>query len=118
MQPEHAVAVAGSVFLVIGGILMVQSVRRGRELCRLFAERLPELYAETGAPRPGYFDSLRRTAYFQFVMQKQFTELPDPHLAEEFSKLRRQEVRHLTFLIFGFTVLGAAFLWLNFFQAA
>jgi hypothetical protein len=114
MQAEHAIVIGGCAFLVVGGLLLSLSVRRGSELCRSFAERYPAQYAELGQPRPGYFDSPRRTVYFQFIMKSEFLQLRDPHLIEEFARLRRTEVRQLVFLIAGFAGLGAAFLWLEF----
>ena len=118
MPNEHKVAIAGLVFLLIGGLMLVASVRRGRELCRLLAQRLPEEYVTLGSPQPGYFDSPRRQAYFRFIMQRRFTELSDPHLVAEFTKLHRTEMRQLIVLLAGFGGLGIALVWLNWFQAA
>jgi hypothetical protein len=83
-------------------------------VCRLFAERWPELYAEREFPLPGFFLSPRRNAYFRFVLQRQFEELPDPQLVAEFERLRRTEMRDLVILVAGFAALGIAFLWLRF----
>ena len=118
MQAEHAIAVAGLGFLLVNGLLLVVSVRRGRELCRSFAERLPTEYAELGSPLPGFFDSPRRDAYFRMLMQRGFRGLTDPHLVAEFAERRRIEVRQLVFLLLGFGGLGVAFLWLRYVHAA
>jgi hypothetical protein len=118
MNPEHAIAAAGLAFLVVGGLMLASTVWRGRRLCRLLSERLPEQYAELGSPRPGFFLSNRRTAYFQFVMQKQFEALGDPVLLESFRKQYKAEVRELVFLLAGFAALGAAMVWLRWFHAA
>lgn len=112
MQAEHAIGVAGAAFFMVGGLLLLGSVRRGRALCRLFAERLPAVYAQVGSPRPGYFDSSRRHAYFRFIMQRGFEDLSDPLLFQEFSRLRRSELRKLLFLLTGFAGLGVVFVWL------
>ena len=117
MKPEHAVAVGGLCFIVIGGLLLAASVYRGRKLCRLFAERMPQKYAELGSPLPGFFHSARRTAYFQFIMRRKFEGLGDPQLAESFSGLHRFEIRQLVFLAVGFGALGVAYLWLHYAQA-
>ena len=117
MQAEHRVAIAGLAFLVVCGVMLVASVRRGRELCRLLAERLPAEYSELGSPLPGYFDSPRRNAYFRFIMQRGFEGLEDPHLCEEFGRLRRMEIRQLGFLLAGFAGLGVAFVWLRWIPA-
>jgi hydroxyacylglutathione hydrolase len=112
-RSEHGIAIAGLIFLVAGGLLLAGSVRRGREICRVFEERLPEVYAATGSPLPGFFDSPRRTAYTRFLMQQEFAELGDPHLVTEFEGLRRIEMRQLAYLLAGFAGLGIAVLWLR-----
>lgn len=117
MKPEHAVAVGGLCFLGIGGLLFAASVYRGNKLCRLLAERMPQKYAELGSPRPGYFHSARRTAYFQFIMRRKFEDLGDLQLIESFSRLYRWEVRQLIFLVAGFGALGVAYLWIHYAQA-
>lgn len=114
MEAEHAIAAAGLAFFVIGGIQLARSVRRGGELCRMFEQRLPDAYAAAEHPRPGYFNSVRRNAYFRFVLQRGYAGLPDPLLVEEFARLRRSELRQLTFLLGGFAAFGVAFLWLRF----
>jgi hypothetical protein len=118
MQAEHAIGVAGAAFFMVCGLLLLGSVRRGSELCRLFAEGLPDTYAEVGSPRPGYFDSPRRHAYFRFIMQRRFEDLNDPLLLQEFSQLHRSELRKLVFLVAGFAGFGLAFLWLHYAPAA
>ena len=79
MKPEHAVAVAGLGFLLIAGLLLAGSVHRGRQVCKLLAERMPQKYVDLGSPLPGYFYSVRRDAYFRFIMQRKFEDLTDPH---------------------------------------
>ena len=113
MIPEHAVAVSGLCFLVIGGLLLTWSVYRGRRLCQLLAQRIPRLYAELGSPLPGYFYSARRTAYLQFIMRRKFQDLPDPELIESFTGLYRFEMWQLAYLIAGFAALGLALVWLH-----
>lgn len=113
MPPEHSIAMAGLAFLVVGGLQLFLSVRRGRELCRRFADRQPDAYAEAGSPLPGYFDSPRRHAYFHFVLRRQYQGLGDPLLVEEFDRLRVSELRQLVFLVGGFAALGVAFVWLR-----
>ena len=94
--------------------MLVFSVRRGRALCEELARRLPEQYAELGEPRPGFFDSPRRSRYFRFVLQRGYEELTDPYLVERFELQRRSEVRQLIFLLVGFATLGAAAVWYEF----
>ncbi|MDP3938050.1 MAG: hypothetical protein Q8R92_07925 [Deltaproteobacteria bacterium] len=118
MQVEHAIGLAGAVFFAINGLWVFASARRGRQLCRRFAERCPGQYAELGRPFPHYFHILQRGAYFRFVMQRGFAEIADPHLAQEFSRLRASEFRQMVFLLSGFAVFGLAFLWLRFAAAA
>ena len=113
MPPEHAVALAGLGFLVLGGVCMVRSVRRGREACHLLSERHPDLYAALGSPRPSYFDSARRNVYFRFLKERGYTELGDPHLVDVFTALRRSELRFFALLLAGFAALGLAFAWIE-----
>lgn len=113
MTPENVVAAAGLCFLLINGLLLVSSVNRGRQLCQLFAERMPQKYLELGSPLPGYFNSACRAAYFRFIMQRKYEDLKDPYLVESFNRHYRSEVRQLVFLLAGFAGLGAAFVWLH-----
>ena len=113
MQAEQAIGLAAAVFFIVCGFLLLGSVRRGRELCRLFAERLPDKYAEMGSPRPGLFDSPRRHAYFGFLMQRGFEDLDDALLKQEFSRLRRSERRMLVFVLAGFVAFGLVSFWLH-----
>jgi hypothetical protein len=117
MPAEHRIAIGGLAFLVIGGLLLVASVRRGRELCRRLAERLPDEYAELGSPLPGYFDSTRRDAYFRLVMQRGYATLSDPYLVAEFARLRKSESGQLVYLMVGFACLGIAFVWMKWFHS-
>jgi hypothetical protein len=108
----------GAAYFIVCGFMLIDSVRRGRELCRLFAKRLPDTYAEMGSPRPDYIDSPRRHAYFRFVMQRRFEDLDDPVLIQEFCQLRRSERRKLVFLLGGFAAFGLASLWFHCASAA
>lgn len=118
MPAEHKIAIAGLAFLVIAGLHLILSVRRGRQLCRLFSQRLPEQYAELESPLPGYFTSPRRHAYFRFIMQRRFAALSDPELVTRFAQLRRSEMRQLVFLLAGFAGLAVAFVWLEWIRPA
>jgi hypothetical protein len=110
---EHAVAIAGLVFMVVVFVLMSWTIRRGREVCREMAERLPDEYEAYGSPMPGYLAGPRRNAYMKFVMQRTYEELSDPHLPTEFAKLRDHEARQLWLMLAGFGVLGLAWVWLE-----
>ncbi len=78
---------AGSIFL------MARSIRRGRDLAQVLAQRDPALYEELGSPRPGYFESLQRTRFARFVGQREFENLADAALSSEFEAYRRHEAR-------------------------
>ena len=110
---EHGIAIAGLVFLVLGGLSLVVSVVRGKRLCRRLASRSPKDYAELGSPLPGYFASSRRHAYFRVVLQRSYERLDDPDLVAAFARLRRLEVVQLVFLLAGFAGFGVAYVWLN-----
>ena len=118
MPAEHAIGIAGGVFFAICAVLLVVSVRRGRDLCQRFAEHHPVEYAAAGEPRPGYFNSVRRQTYFRFVLQRGFEDLSDQGLVRDFSELRRFELQQLVFMVAGFSGFGAAFLWITFAPAA
>lgn len=118
MLTERDIAVAGAWFFAICVFLLIRLVRRGRALCRLFAERSPEAYVEMGSPRPGYFESHRRSAYYRLIMQRKFMDLDDSILQEEFSNLRRSELRSLAFFLTGVAAFGLAFLWLEYGSSA
>ncbi len=118
MQVEDAIGIAGAVFFAINGLWAFASARRGRQLCRRFAERCPEQYAELGSPSPHAFHARKRGAYSRFIMQREFATITDPLLVQEFSRLRASELRQMVFLLSGFALFGLAFLWLRFSAAA
>jgi hypothetical protein len=113
MPAEHVVAAAALVFILVGGLGLLVSVVRGRRVCADFALRHPDLYAEVGEPRPGFFDSPRRDAYLRFVLERGYEAIPDPTLVEAFTRVRRHEVLELGYLLVGFALLGLAVLWLE-----
>jgi hypothetical protein len=109
MPAEHRIALGALILLGVAMLLLVNSVQRGRKLCRRFAARFAEQYATAGSPLPGFFGSPRRHAYVRFV-------LPDADLIAAFARLRRVEVLQLAFLVAGFAGLGLAFVWLRWFR--
>lgn len=118
MQAEDAIVGGLLAFLGVGGALLTLSVRRGRALCGELERRLPLQYEELGMPCPGFFDSPRRNAYMRFIMQSEFERLGDPYVVEQFTDLRRSEIRQLIFVLVGFGALGAAAVWFEFVRAA
>ncbi len=116
MKAEHALAVAALGFFMIGGILMVRSVRAGRYLVDDLKQRFPREYNALGRPQSGYFDSQRRAALFRLVLQKGYEGLPDPALVERFRRYRRSELKFLAFLLTGFGVFGVILVWLHYFR--
>ena len=72
---------------------MARSIRRGRELAETLATRHPDTYAALGRPRPGYFESARRTRFAQFVGRRDFEQLSDDLLSAQFESYRKSEAR-------------------------
>ena len=113
MAPQHLVAITGTAFLLLGALLMVRSVLRGRAACQEFARLLPAEYAAHGSPLPGLFLSARNNAYSIFLFQRRFEQLPERRLVQRFRDIHRQDVTVLTFVFAGFGALGIAWLWLE-----
>jgi hypothetical protein len=118
MGAQGAIAVGFLAFLLVNGVWLTLSVRRGRGLCGEFAQRFPVEYQELGRPNPGFFLSERRTAYGRFMMQRAFEPFGEPGLVQAFAALRWSEMHQLTFLLAGFGVLGVAALWFEFVHSA
>jgi hypothetical protein len=93
MKFENVLAVIALTWLVASVLLMARSIRRGRELAEALAARHPATYEALGRPRPGYFESVRRTRFAQFVGRREFASLTDGSLSAEFEAYRRSESR-------------------------
>jgi hypothetical protein len=104
MQNESAVGIVALLWLFGSLLLMVRSIRTGRDLADSLAMRHPDTYEELGRPYPGYFESLRRTRFAQFVGRREFEDLPDPPLVSQFEAYRKSEAT----LVVGIVSCGAA----------
>jgi len=93
MGLEKAVGLIALTWLVGSLLLMGRSIRRGRELTEALATRHPEIYEMLGRPWPGYFESVRRTRFAQFVGRREFENLADGSLSTEFKAYRKSEAR-------------------------
>jgi hypothetical protein len=93
METENAVGLVALVWLIGSFLLMVRSIRRGRDLAAALAARHPETHEALGRPRPGYFESVRRTRFAQYVGRREFESLADGALVAEFEAYRRSEAR-------------------------
>lgn len=93
MTSEIAVGLVALGWLIGSFLLMTRSIRRGRHLAEILAARHPAMYEELGCPRPGYFESARRTRFAQFVGRREFENLADGSLAAQFEAYRRSEAR-------------------------
>jgi hypothetical protein len=93
MGLEKAIGLVALAWLVGSLLLMARSIRRGRDLSDALAERHPEIYETLGRPRPGYFDSVRRTRFAQFVGRREFENLADGSLSAQFEAYRKSEAR-------------------------
>lgn len=92
MEPEKAVAFIAVCWLIVAVLSMMRSVRRGRNLAEALATRHPAMYETLGRPRPGYFASVRRTRFAQFVGRREFAILADEWLAAQFEAHRKLEI--------------------------
>lgn len=108
MSVEFVLGITAAVFLVACGLVLLATVRYGRQLFRLFENQFPQQYIAAGRPLPGLWESPRRRAHFRFLIQREFDTLQDPQLAREFEKLRQTEVALLIFMLAGFAALGLA----------
>lgn len=93
MESEKAVGLIALGWLVCSFLPMVRIIREGRDLAEALANRHPETYGALGRPRPGYFDSVRRTRFAQFVGRREFEQLADQSLSSRFEAYRRSEAR-------------------------
>ena len=106
MELEKAAGLVALAWLVGSLILIARSVREGRSLADSFATRHPQLYESLGRPRPGYFDSVQRTRFARFVARREFENLADPVLAEQFEQHRKSEARLLIFMLASLGAVG------------
>lgn len=93
MGSEKAIAFVALGWLLGALLLMVRSIRRGRELAKSLAARHPETYEALGRPRPGYLHSVRRDRFARFVARREFERLRDPVLSAQFEAYRKAEAR-------------------------
>jgi hypothetical protein len=93
MESEKVVGLIALSWLVGSFLLMARSIREGRDLAETLATRHPETYEVLGRPRPGYFDSVRRTRFAQFVGRREFESLADDSLSSQFEAYRKAEAR-------------------------
>jgi hypothetical protein len=109
---ELVVGAVSVMFLGTSALLLVRSVRQGRQIAELLESRYPDEYRQLGRPRPGYFQSVRRWRFDQFIIGREYLDLKDPDLIEQCERLRRYNLRVLTLVVSGFVVLGAVLVWL------
>lgn len=109
---ELLVGALAIVFMVTSALLLTRSVGRGRQIAELLESRYPDEYRRLGRPRPGYFQSVRRWRFDQFIMGREYLDLEDPDLVEQCERLRGYNVRVLAFSVSGFVALGVILVWL------
>jgi hypothetical protein len=109
---ELLVGAVALAFMVTSALLLVRSVRRGRAIAHFLESKYPEEYRSLGRPRPGYFQSMRRWRFDQFIIGREYLGLKDPDLIEQCERLRRYNLRVLALVVSGFVVLGAILVWL------
>jgi hypothetical protein len=112
MDLETAIAAAAAGWLAMAMGWLVRSVQYGRLLAGQLELRDPVRYEALGSPRPSYFDSLRRSRFYRFVMRAEFRSLTDPALVEQFETYRRTEIRGLVVVLSTLAAVGAAVIWL------
>lgn len=99
MATEDIAGFAALAWLVGASVVMARSVQRGRALADDLAARHPEAYEALGRPRPGYFESARRSRFAQFMARREYESLEDPPLAARFEAHRKAETRLLGALL-------------------
>jgi hypothetical protein len=110
MEFEKTLGLVALSWLVGSFLLMARSIRMGRDLAEALATRHPATYEALGRPRPGYFESLRRTRFAQFVGRREFESLADGSLSAQFETYRQSEARLvLSILASGVVVAVLAF---------
>jgi hypothetical protein len=113
MDLETAIAAAAAGWLAMAMGWLVRSVQYGRRLAEQLELCDPDRYEALGSPRPGYFDSVRRSRFSRFVMRAEFRSLTDPALVEQFEAYRRTEIRGLVVVLSTLAAVGAAVVWLE-----
>lgn len=106
MEPGKIPAVAAVIWLIASFLAMARSIRRGRELAEMLSTRHPETWETLGRPRPGYFESARRTRFSRFVGRREFEQLGDEILAAQFEVYRKSETRIVLSAILSGSVLA------------
>jgi hypothetical protein len=99
MISERDIAIVALAWLVGSFLLMARSIRRGRALADALALRHPAIYEALGRPRPGYFESARRTRFAQYVGRREFETLDDGWLCDELEAYRKSEARLVVSII-------------------
>jgi hypothetical protein len=99
MEPGKILAVAALIWLIASFLAMARSIRRGRELAEMLSTRHPETWETLGRPRPGYFESARRTRFAQYVGRREFEDLTDGALSAQFEAYRKSEARLILSII-------------------
>jgi hypothetical protein len=107
MGIEKVVGVIALTWVVGSLLLMARSIQRGRALTDALAARHPEIYETLGRPRPGYFESVRRTRFAQYVGRREFENLADPSLSAEFEAYRKAEARLIVSILASGVVVAA-----------
>ncbi len=113
METKNLVALLAASWMFAAGVWVVRSFRRGGALADALAARHPEAYAKLGAPRPAYFDSVRRHRGFLFVVRHEYRALDDPLLAGQFEQYRRGERRGLMAVILSLFAVCLVIWWLR-----
>ena len=107
MESEKTIGLIALVWLIGSFLLMGRSIHRGRDLAEALATRHPEIYEALGRPRPGYFESVRRTRFARFVARREFESLGDGSLSAEFEAFRKSEARLVLSILASGAVLAA-----------
>ena len=109
---DLVVGAVAFVFMGASALLLVRSIRWGRGVADLLESKYPEAYRQLGRPRPGYFQSVRRWRFDQFIIGREYLDLEDPDLIEQCERLRRYNLRVLALVVSGFVALGVVLVWL------
>jgi len=106
-KPETILALVMLAWLIVSVLVLMRSVRRGRELAERFATRHPEEYEALGRPIPGILQSVRGNRFAIFVGRREYEALADAALVAEFEAYKRADARLIVSILTSGALLAA-----------
>ena len=106
MEIEKILGLIVLGWLIGAVLLMAGLVRKGRKLTMVLATRYPETYEALGRPQPGFFQSVRRSKFSQFISSRAYENLDDASLSAQFEAYRKAETRLLVAVLASLVVVA------------